>query len=161
MAQRRTWALPSSLLAGYGGLAAATAIAAVAGGARRPGLALAIVAAAALLLATRAKAAAAAAIGPMAWLFYAGFITGRHGDLSWHGLADLWRLAILAGSAAAGAGLSWLAARLAEGRVAEGCKDTSLGAENPWPDSPRAGLPWADGDATVIDLAEVRAGRGG
>jgi hypothetical protein len=52
MAHGRKWAFSTSLLAGYCGLAVATAIAVAAGGTRRPGVALAILAVAVLLLAT-------------------------------------------------------------------------------------------------------------
>jgi hypothetical protein len=149
MTQRRTWALPGSLLAGYGGLAVATGIAVAAGGTRQPGLALAVLAVAALLLATQAKALAVAALGPMAWLFYAGFIAGRHGGLTWGGTADVWRFGTLTGSAVIGAGLSWLAARRGESRVPESLQAGSLGNE-----SPRAGS-----EATVVSLADARADR--
>jgi hypothetical protein len=112
MAQRRTWALPFGLLAGYCGLAAATGIAIAAGGTRRPGMALVILAVAVLLLATRMTALTAAGLGVMAWLFYSGFITGRHGDLTFYGLDGVWRLVALADSAWTGVALSWLVAHL-------------------------------------------------
>jgi hypothetical protein len=116
MAHGQKWAFSTGLLAGYCGLAIATAIAVAAGGTGRPGAALAILAVAVLLLAARAKAPTAAGVAVMAWLFYSGFITGRHGDLAWHGMDDLWRLGVLAGSAAIGIGISLLAARLGETR---------------------------------------------
>jgi hypothetical protein len=110
MTQRRTWAYSTSLLAGYCGLTGATGIAVAAGGTRRPGTALAILAVATLLLATRAKPLTAPALGVLALLFYAGFIAGRHGSLTWQGTGDVWRFGLLAGSAVLGAGLSWLTA---------------------------------------------------
>jgi hypothetical protein len=142
MTQRRTWAYPIGLLAGYCGLAAATGIAVAVGGAGRPGIALGILAAATLLLATRTKMLAAPALGVMALLFYAGFIAGRHGGLTWQGMDDVWRLGILAGSAVLGAGLSWLAARSPRSR-------SSRSHETP------------SGQAVVISLVEARAGRRG
>jgi hypothetical protein len=151
MTQRRTWALPGCLLAGYGGLAVATGIAVAAGGTRRPGMALAILAVAALLLGTRAKALAVAGLGPMAWLFYAGFIAGRHGGLTWDGMADVWRFGGLTGSAAIGAGLSWLAARRGESPGTESLAGGSLRTESPW----------AESEATVVSLADARVGRAG
>jgi hypothetical protein len=107
--------LPTGLLIGYCGMAVATGIAVAAGGTRRPAMALAILAVAALLLAARATAPAAAGLAVMAWLFYSGFIAGRHANLTWQGMDDVWRLAVLAGSAAIGVGLSWLVAHLGEG----------------------------------------------
>ena len=136
MAHGRKWAFSTGLLAGYCGLAAATAVAVAAGGTRRPGMALAILAVAVLLLAARAKAPTAAGVAIMAWLFYSGFVAGRHGDLAWHGTDDLWRLGVLAGSAAIGLGVSWLAARLGETRRPE--------TRHP---------------AAVVSLAEARAAR--
>ena len=107
--------MPTGLLIGYCGMAVATGIAVAAGGTRRPAMALAILAVAVLLLAARATAPAAAGLAVMAWLFYSGFIAGRHANLTWQGMDDVWRLAVLAGSAAIGAGLSWLVAHLGEG----------------------------------------------
>ncbi len=106
--------MPTGLLIGYCGIAAATGIAVAAGGTRRPAMALAILAVATLLLAARATARAAAGLAVMAWLFYSGFIAGRHANLTWQGMEDVWRLAMLAGSAAIGVGLSWLVAHLGE-----------------------------------------------
>jgi outer membrane protein assembly factor BamB len=59
-----------------------TGIAVAAGGTRRPAMALAILAVAALLLAARATAPAAAGLAVLAWLFYSGFIAGRHANLT-------------------------------------------------------------------------------
>jgi hypothetical protein len=115
MTNRRTWALPTGLLIGYCGIAAATGIAVAAGGTRRPAMALAILAVAVLLLAARATAPTAAGLAIMAWLFYSGFIAGRHANLTWQGMDGVWRLAVLAGSAAIGVGLAWLVAHFGEG----------------------------------------------
>jgi hypothetical protein len=148
MTQRRTWAYSTSLLAGYCGLTGATGIAVAAGGTRRPGTALAILAVATLLLATRAKPLTAPALGVLALLFYAGFIAGRHGSLTWQGTGDVWRLGLLAGSAVLGAGLSWLTApswqtaRFPRGHPAAGEQSGEQREK-----------------AVVISLVEARAGR--
>jgi hypothetical protein len=131
------WSSPTGMLAGYCALAGATGIAVAVGGTRRPGMALGILAAVTLLVAARSTVWAAAGQSIGAWLFYAGFIAGRHGDLTWQGTADGWRLGVLAGSAAVGVGLSWLAAQHGEA-----------------PHGKRA-------RATVISLTEPRAGRHG
>lgn len=36
------------------------------------------------------------------WLFYDGFLIGRHGDLAWHGAMDGWRLGVIAAGAIGG-----------------------------------------------------------
>jgi hypothetical protein len=157
MTQRRTWAFATGLLAGYCGLAAATGVAVAVGGTRRPGLALAILAVAALLLATRTRAAATAGLGVMAWLFYAGFIAGRHGDLAWqsalawHDVAGGWRLGVLVASAEVGWLFSWLAARAH--------RETSASGQNAGTARQNA---VAGGQlASVISLTEARASRHG
>ena len=172
MAHRRTWASASGLLAGYCGLAGATGIAVAVGGARRPSLALAILAVAVLLLATRAKALAAAGLGFMAWLFYAGFIAGRHGNLAWHGSDDVWWLGVLAGSAFLGVTLSWLAATLGGSQRAGNQRARNQRARNHPAGNQRAGKhltgngpaggPRGDTQrAGVISLAEARISRRG
>jgi hypothetical protein len=35
------------------------------------------------------------------WLFYDGFLVGRHGIITWHGSLDGWRLGFIVGGAAA------------------------------------------------------------
>lgn len=79
------------LLAGYGVMAAGTCAAVLADGTQRTGLALGLLAVAAFAIATRVTAPVALAAAAMGWLFYAGFITGRHGDLAWQGTADAQR----------------------------------------------------------------------
>jgi len=101
--------LPASkgLLAGYCAMAAATCVAVLAGGTQRTGVALGLLAVAAFVIAVRVTAPVALASGAMGWLFYSGFITGRHGDLAWHGAADVARLGILLGAALCGFALCW------------------------------------------------------
>jgi hypothetical protein len=108
------------LLTGYCAVAAATALAVTAGATRRPGLGLTLLAAAVLAVAVRTAAPAAAGVGALGWLFYAGFITGRHADLAWRGTASLGPLAVLEGAAAAGAAISWLRGHWARGRSSSG-----------------------------------------
>jgi hypothetical protein len=157
MTHRRTWAFATGLLAGYCGLAGATGVAVAIGGTRRPGLALAVLAVAALLLATRTRAAATVSVGVMAWLFYAGFITGRHGDLAWHGMADAWRLGMLVASAAAGWLFSWLAARTHRD-AARTHRDAARTHRDAVTTSRDAAHIHQDA-ARVISLAEARASR--
>jgi hypothetical protein len=108
---RQTWAASTSLLAAYCVSAATTVVAVTAGGTHRPGFALGLLAAAAFAVGLRATVPVGLAAGGMGWLFYAGFITGRHAQLAWHGTADVQRLGILAGAALCGAAASWLHAR--------------------------------------------------
>jgi hypothetical protein len=46
-----------------------------------------------------------------AWMFYDGFIVGRHAHLAWHGTADLARIALLVGIALVVGGLRALPVR--------------------------------------------------
>jgi hypothetical protein len=108
---RWTWPASTALLAGYLALAAATAAAVAVGGTHRPGIALGVTSATAFAVATRATVPVALATGAMGWLFYAGFITGRHAQLAWHGSADIQRLGILLGVAFCGAASTWVHAR--------------------------------------------------
>jgi hypothetical protein len=106
--RRRTWAAANGLLAGYAGLAGATAVAVIVSGTHQPGRALAVLAVAAFGIGTRATLPVALASGGMGWLFYSGFITGRHGDLVWQGTTDVKRIGILLGAAVCGVAVSWL-----------------------------------------------------
>jgi hypothetical protein len=108
---RRTWAASYGLLAAYSASAAATAVAAAGGGTHRPGFALGLLALAASAVGLRATVPVALATGGMGWLFYAGFITGRHAQLAWQGTPDIWRLAILTGAALCGTAASAIHAR--------------------------------------------------
>lgn len=137
MSGKPLWSPAAGLVAGYGGLAAATAVGVLAGGTRRPGVALALLAVTAFVLGTRTPAWVAASSGLVGWLFYDGFIAGRHANLAWHGVVDARRLGLLAGCAAAGAGARWLHDR----RAAAGTVVGQL--------------------ANLTDLAQARAARRG
>jgi hypothetical protein len=89
-------------LAGYCVAAAATAVAVLAGGTRHPLVALAVLAFALLVAARRMTLPAALASGGMAWLFYDGFIIGRHAQLAWAGArGGLWLLVLVAAAVCA------------------------------------------------------------
>jgi hypothetical protein len=119
---RRPWrrALPASygLLIGYGAMAAMTAVAVAAGGTRHPAVALALLAATACAVATRTTAPTAFGVGAMGWLFYDGFVVGRHADLGWHGTVSMTQFAVLTGAAGCVAALSGLRTRSPSGRPA-------------------------------------------
>jgi len=110
------------------------------GGTRRPGIALGFIAAAAFAIAVRTTMPVALATGAMGWLFYAGFVTGRHAQLAWHGAADIQRAGILLGVAFCGAAASWIHA---------------------WVGTRRAALaePAPVRLAPVVSLADARCGR--
>jgi hypothetical protein len=114
---RQTWPAATGLLVGYCSMAAATAVAVAAGGTHRPGLALGIVSLAAFAVATRTAVPVALVTGAIGSLFYAGFITGRHAQLAWHGAAGFRWLCILLGAALCGAAASWIHARAADRRM--------------------------------------------
>jgi hypothetical protein len=99
-------AVSTGLLAGYCWLAAATGLAVLGGGTRRPAVALGILALAVLIVALRASWLAALGTGALGWLFYDGFFIGRHAQLAWHGVADLGPLGVLLGAAAGGIALA-------------------------------------------------------
>jgi hypothetical protein len=46
-----------------------------------------------------------------AFMDYDGFVSGQHGQLSWHGRADALRLVVLVSAAAAAAACRWVRAR--------------------------------------------------
>lgn len=108
---RRTWVASTGLLAAYFASAAATTVAVADGGTHRPGFALGLLALAAFAVGLRATVLVALANDGISWLFYAGFITGRHANLAWQGTADIRRLGILTGAALCGTAASWLHAR--------------------------------------------------
>jgi hypothetical protein len=139
-------ATSTGLLAGYCGLAIATGVAIAVGGTRRPAVVLALLALTVLVLATRSTAMAALGTGAMAWLFYDGFIIGRHADLAWHGTTDLEPLALLLGAALCGIATSWLLARASE-----------PGASEPRASEPRASEPRAS--ALGRELGQAGSGR--
>jgi hypothetical protein len=122
-AGRRTWPTSTGLLAGYCALAAATAAAVAAGGTYRPGIALGLLAVVAFAVATRTTLPVALITGATGWLFCAGFITGRHAQLAWHGAADVRRLGILLGAALCGTAASWIHVRVVTRRRATAERD--------------------------------------
>jgi|HubBroStandDraft_6_1064221.scaffolds.fasta_scaffold865930_2 K+-sensing histidine kinase KdpD len=99
------------LLSGYCVMAVVTAVAVAAGATRRPGLAVVLLTAAVFVIAVRAAALPALGVAAVGWLFYAGFIVGRHGDLAWRGTASIAAIAALAGAALAGVAAGTLIAR--------------------------------------------------
>ncbi len=132
MATKTTrWPASYGLLADYCAMAGTTAIAVAAGATRHHGVALVLLAVAVAAIAFRATPASALATGAMGWLFYAGFITGRHADLAWRGGADIGPIAVLLGAALGGLALSWLLARpLAEAPRARGIPDPEVVLNN-------------------------------
>jgi len=74
----------------------------------------------AAVVAAHTRPAAAAGVALIAWMFDDGFIVGRHADLSWHGAADVRRLAILL---AAGAMGSMLGSRIRAARQGQAHSD--------------------------------------
>jgi K+-sensing histidine kinase KdpD len=92
-------------LAGYCVVAAATIAAVAAGGTRHPLVALVVLALAVLAAARKMTLPAGLASGVMAWLFYDGFVIGRHGDLAWTGAREAWWLLVLVAAAAFGSAL--------------------------------------------------------
>jgi hypothetical protein len=99
------WRNVEGVLAGYCVVAVATAVAVAAGGTRHPLVALAVLAFALLAAASRMTLPVGLASGILAWLFYDGFVIGRHGDLAWAGERGAWWLAILLAVTACGRAL--------------------------------------------------------
>jgi hypothetical protein len=125
MSRRCPWASGAQLLAGYCVAAIAATTAAAAGGTRHLALGLAIIAVAVGFAATRMGIATGVATGGVGWLFYSGFIVGRHAALVWHGsgLAGWGSVATCLGAALAG-GL----AGAARARTARRREITGVGA---------------------------------
>jgi len=98
----RRWPIAEGALAGYAVAAVATIVAVAAGGTRHPLVALAVLAFALLIVARRMTLLAGLASGVTGWLFYDGFIIGRHGDLAWAGVREAWWLLVLIAAAAFG-----------------------------------------------------------
>jgi hypothetical protein len=99
---RRRWRRAEGSLAGYCVAAAGTAVAVAAGGTRHPVGALAVLALAVVIAAGRMTLTAALASGAICWLFWDGFVIGRHGDLVWHGPFVAWSLLVLGAAALSG-----------------------------------------------------------
>jgi hypothetical protein len=99
---RRGFRYANGLLAGYCVAAVATAVAVAEGGTRHPVVALAVLAVALLAAGTRMTFPAALASGVMGWLFFDGFVIGRHANLGWDGVREIWWLLVLVAAAGCG-----------------------------------------------------------
>jgi hypothetical protein len=100
-----TWAC----LVGYlGGIAVTLALAAT-GGTRHLSFDLAAFAVLAAVIGWWSRPVGAGCAAVIGWLFYDGFLVGRHAELRLHGMADVWRVglvvavAVLASAASYGA----------------------------------------------------------
>jgi hypothetical protein len=98
---------PEGLLAGYGAAAVATLAGVALGGTGHPKLALAVLQLAVLVAATKMSLPVALVSAVVAWLFYDGFVIGRHGNLAWEGASGEWWLLVLVATAACGFALGW------------------------------------------------------
>jgi hypothetical protein len=114
----------TALLVAYMGAAVTTMVVVLAGGTRHTGAALIPYAVLAAVISLRAPTRATPAIAVTAWLFYDGFITGRHAHLTWHGAADARGAAILLVAAAA-VGMLSARARLAAAQPTESPRQRS------------------------------------
>jgi hypothetical protein len=95
------------LLAGYGVAAVATLAGVALGGTGHPLLAFAVLELAVLAAATKMPLPAALGSAAVAWLFYDGFVIGRHGHLAWEGDRGAWWLLVLVAAGACGFALGW------------------------------------------------------
>jgi hypothetical protein len=101
----RRWRLSEGALAGYCAAAAATTVAVGAGGTRHPVVALTVLAMAMLAVALRMTLPAALASGVIGWLFYDGFVIGRHAHLVMGGASGPlagWSLLVVVAAALCG-----------------------------------------------------------
>jgi hypothetical protein len=107
----RVLSWPGACLAGYAGGAALTILLVLHDGTRCLGFDLACFGILAAAIGWWSRPAGAASAAVIAWLFFDGFLAGRHAELRWHGNADAWRLgllvAIAAGTSAARRLNSW------------------------------------------------------
>jgi hypothetical protein len=92
-----------SMLAAFGGAVVLTCLLAATGGTHRLGPDLAAFAVLAALTAVTSRWWAVFAIAGIDWLFYAGFLVGRHGEIAWHGTIDGWRIAMILAAGCGGA----------------------------------------------------------
>jgi hypothetical protein len=83
------------LLAFVAGIAATTLLAAT-GGTRHADAELVAYVGLAAMLGLGARWWTALSGALILWLFYDGFLVGRHGVIAWHGSLDGWRLAFIA-----------------------------------------------------------------
>ncbi|GAA1959709.1 hypothetical protein GCM10009838_15070 [Catenulispora subtropica] len=84
-----------------GGIVATAGLAAI-GGTRHVDVDLAAYVGLAAVLGLGARWWAAPTAAFILWLFYDGFLVGRHGDLVWHGAMDGWRLGFIGAGALGG-----------------------------------------------------------
>lgn len=96
---RDQWEPAATLGIAFGAATALTCLLAATGGTRRLEADLVMYAALAALMSLTAQWWTALAVAAMLWLFYDGFLVGRHGVLTWHGTADLKRIAVIAAAA--------------------------------------------------------------
>jgi putative intracellular protease/amidase len=87
--------------------AALTTVLVLAGGTRHLTFDIAAFAALAAVIGWRSRPTAAACAA-LAWLFFDGFLAGRHAELRWHGRDDVARLGLLIAAAAAASVARWL-----------------------------------------------------
>ena len=102
---RRGFRHAYGLLTGYCVAAVATAIAVAEGGTRHPVVAIAVLACALLAAGTRMTLPVALASGVIGWLFFDGFVIGRHANLGWDGGREVWWLLVLVAAAGSGCAL--------------------------------------------------------
>jgi hypothetical protein len=160
----RVFSVPLALVAAYGGGAVAAGLAFVAGGRQHPGLALAPFAVVVLLICARARPRAFPAVAAVAFLFYDGFVTGRSGDLAWHGSADGWRIAVLLAAGLAGAAVGQAGRRGRPRPVRRLSPPITGAASSPLPVPGRAevpGAPVGGGPSVISRLARPRPALGG
>ncbi len=137
---REPASITTSLIAAFAGAIALTVVLAATGGTHRLGVDL--VAYAALAAATGAwgRVPAIPLTSVMYWLFYAGFLVGRHGTVQWHGAIDGWRLAMIAAAGLGAAFVAWIWRLVSPAPVA-GLRIPDSPAELFDPDLPAAPVP--------------------
>ncbi len=89
-------AWPWACIAGYLGGIVVTIVLVNQGGTRHLGFDVAAFAALAAVIGWFSRPLGGASAAVIAWLFFDGFLVGRHAQLSWHGTSDAWRLGLLA-----------------------------------------------------------------
>lgn len=91
-----------TLLLAVGAGVAVTTLLAATGGTRHSDADLVAYVGLAVVIGLGARWWAAVSGALILWLFYDGFLVGRHGALAWHGSPDGWRLGIMAAGALGG-----------------------------------------------------------
>jgi hypothetical protein len=105
-------------LAGYAASAALTAVLVLGGGTRHLGFGIVAFTVLAAVIGWRSRSATAACTAVIAWMFFDGFLAGRHAELRWHGGADIARLGLLLAAAALASAARRLHARQLTGAAA-------------------------------------------